>query len=187
MLYSYTYWKNRTLSICLVRLLIIRKVRTHWKQELPNYQHYNLTFITSRKYREGLLASYSNQQIAYHTERLMRIPITGMLLRNNLIVFHLQLMTTDKIFVTTVTKTFISGVSVVILKELVRTLEFCVVIIFLLVRCLTCSFRASCCRARLSRAHWPSPVPLSGTGGGNKGGPPELAGTREYKQSDRGR
>ena len=55
------------------------------------------------------------------------------------------------------------------------------VIIFLLVRCLTCSFRASCCRAL------PSPVPLSGTGGGNKGGPPELAGTREYKQSDRGR
>ena len=51
--------------------------------------------------------------------------------------------------------------------------------------CLTCIFRASCCRARLSRAQ----VLLSGTGGGGVrgGGPPALAGTREYKQSDRNR
>ena len=37
---------------------------------------------------------------------------------------------------------------------------------------------------------WPSPVPLSGTEkkeGGSKGGPPALAGTREYGQSDRNR
>ena len=38
----------------------------------------------------------------------------------------------------------------------------------------------------------PSPAPLSGTGkkkgggGRNEGGPPALAGTREYQQSDRG-
>ena len=30
--------------------------------------------------------------------------------------------------------------------------------------CLTCTFRASCCSARLSRARVPSPVPLPGTG-----------------------
>ena len=50
--------------------------------------------------------------------------------------------------------------------------------------CLTCAFRASCCSARLSRA------PLSGTGkkgeGVLGGGAPALAGTMEYKQSDRG-
>ena len=36
----------------------------------------------------------------------------------------------------------------------------------------------------------PLPVPLCGTGkkgGGTKGGPPALAGTREYEQSDRNR
>ena len=37
----------------------------------------------------------------------------------------------------------------------------------------------------------PSPVPLSGTGekreGGSKGGPPALAGTREYEQLNRNR
>ena len=37
--------------------------------------------------------------------------------------------------------------------------------------CLTCTFRASCCSARLSRALvWPSPFPLSGTGKINKRG-----------------
>ena len=54
-----------------------------------------------------------------------------------------------------------------------------------------CTFRASCCSARLSRAH----VPLSGTGkkvcggggGGSNGVPLALAGTREYEQSDRNR
>ena len=35
--------------------------------------------------------------------------------------------------------------------------------------CLTCTFRASCCSARLSRAQVPA-VPLSGTGGGGEGG-----------------
>ena len=63
--------------------------------------------------------------------------------------------------------------------------------------CLTCTFRASCCCARLSRA----PVPaFAGSsvrdreknvcvwgGGVIKGGPPALAGTREYEQSDRNR
>ena len=36
--------------------------------------------------------------------------------------------------------------------------------------CLTCTFRAGCCSARLSRAQVPtSPVPLSGTGKKGKG------------------
>ena len=39
--------------------------------------------------------------------------------------------------------------------------------------------------------YWPLPVSLSGTGkrkgGGSKGGPAALAGTREYEQSDRNR
>ena len=54
--------------------------------------------------------------------------------------------------------------------------------------CLTCTFRASCCSARLSRAHVPA---LAGSsvrdrkkGGRSKGEPPALAGTREYEQSD---
>ena len=57
--------------------------------------------------------------------------------------------------------------------------------------CLTCTFRASCCSARLSRA----PVltftgssvqdrKKKGGGGSKKGGPPAVAGTREYEQSD---
>ena len=58
--------------------------------------------------------------------------------------------------------------------------------------CLTCTFRASCCSARLSRAH---ALAFAGSsiqdrkkkGGGSKGGPPALAGTREYEQSDRNR
>ena len=54
-------------------------------------------------------------------------------------------------------------------------------------KCLTCTFRTSCCSARLSRA------PLSGTGKenvcvwGGGGGPLALAGKREYKKSDRDR
>ena len=46
-------------------------------------------------------------------------------------------------------------------------------------QCLTCTFRASCCSARLSRAQV--------IGGGSKGGPSVLAGTREYEPSDRNR
>ena len=61
--------------------------------------------------------------------------------------------------------------------------------------CLTCTFRASCCSARLSRAQVPafagSSVRDRGGGGGkvggNKEGPPALTGTREYEQSDRNR
>ena len=63
--------------------------------------------------------------------------------------------------------------------------------------CLTCTFRASCCRAsccsaRLSRAQVSAfRVFLSGTGEkrgeGVRGGPLALAGTREYEQSDRNR
>ena len=54
-----------------------------------------------------------------------------------------------------------------------------------------CTFRASCCSARLSRAQ--ITVLLSGTGeqkgggGGIKVRPSALAGTREYEQSDRNR
>ena len=55
---------------------------------------------------------------------------------------------------------------------------------------LTCTFKASCCSPRLSRAQ--VPVPLSGTGkkrGGGKGGggAPAMAGTREYEQPDQNR
>ena len=59
-----------------------------------------------------------------------------------------------------------------------------------------CTFRASCCSARLSQAQVPAFTGSSvrerkkkrgGGGGGNKGGPPALAGTREYEQSDRNR
>ena len=58
--------------------------------------------------------------------------------------------------------------------------------------CLTCTFRASCCSARLSRAQVPdsagSSVRVRGEKvGGSKWGPPALAGTREYEQSDRNR
>ena len=59
--------------------------------------------------------------------------------------------------------------------------------------CLTCTFRASCCSARLSQVQVPSPVPLSGTekkrreGVRGGGGLPALADTREYEQSDRNR
>ena len=45
---------------------------------------------------------------------------------------------------------------------------------------LTCTFRASCCSARLSRAQVPVFVKKGGGG-------PALVGTREYKQSDRNR
>ena len=47
--------------------------------------------------------------------------------------------------------------------------------------------------ACLGHRYWPSRVPLSGTGKkgegvrGGGGGPPALAGTREYEQSDRNR
>ena len=47
--------------------------------------------------------------------------------------------------------------------------------------CLTCTFRASCCSARLSRA-----LEKKDGGGGGGGVAPALTGTREYKQSDRG-
>ena len=58
--------------------------------------------------------------------------------------------------------------------------------------CLTCTFRASCCSARLSRAQVPT---FAGSfvqdrkqkGGGSKGVPPALAGAREYEQPDRNR
>ena len=59
--------------------------------------------------------------------------------------------------------------------------------------CLTCTFRASCCSARLSRAH---ALAFAGSsiqdrkkkrGEGVRGGPSALAGTREYEQSDRNR
>ena len=59
--------------------------------------------------------------------------------------------------------------------------------------CLTCTFRASCCSARLSRAQVRAFTGSSVQdrkkkgGGGRKGGPPALAGTREYEQSDRNR
>ena len=52
--------------------------------------------------------------------------------------------------------------------------------------CLTCTFRTSCCSARLSRAQVPvftgSSVQdsIEGGGGGEKRGAPALAGTREY-------
>ena len=53
--------------------------------------------------------------------------------------------------------------------------------------CLTCTFRASCCSARLSRAQVPafagSYVRDRKKGGGSKGRPSALAGTREYEQS----
>ena len=48
--------------------------------------------------------------------------------------------------------------------------------------CLTCTFRASCCSFR--RFLCPG---QEKKGGGSKGGPPSLAGTREYEQSDRNR
>ena len=55
----------------------------------------------------------------------------------------------------------------------------------------TCTFRASGCTARLSRAQVPA---IAGSSvrdrkkrGGSKGGPPALAGTWEYEQSDRNR
>ena len=57
--------------------------------------------------------------------------------------------------------------------------------------CLTCTFRASCCSARLSGAQVEafagSTVRDMKKGGGSIGGPPALAGTREYEQSDRNR
>ena len=57
---------------------------------------------------------------------------------------------------------------------------------------LTCTFRASCCSARLTRAQVPA---FAGSfvragekrGEGSKGGPPALACTRAYEQSDRNR
>ena len=65
---------------------------------------------------------------------------------------------------------------------------------------LTCTFRTSCCSARLSRAQVSAFVGFSvrnrkRKGGGKRwwwrggvwGGGAALAGTREYKQSDRGR
>ena len=58
--------------------------------------------------------------------------------------------------------------------------------------CLTCTFRASCCSARLSRTQVSAFVGSSVRNrkkkvGGRKEGPPALAGTREYEQSDRNR
>ena len=53
-----------------------------------------------------------------------------------------------------------------------------------------CTFRASCCSACLSRSQvsqFLCPGQEKKGGGGNKGGPPALAGTREYEQSDRNR
>ena len=63
--------------------------------------------------------------------------------------------------------------------------------------CIKCTFRPSCCSARLSRAQVPAFADssvrdrkINGMCGGSKGGggvPPALAGTREYEQSDRNR
>ena len=57
--------------------------------------------------------------------------------------------------------------------------------------CLTCTFRAGCCSARLSRAQVPafagSSVRNRKKGEGSKGERPALAGIREYEQSDRNR
>ena len=52
--------------------------------------------------------------------------------------------------------------------------------------CLTCTSRAICCSARLSRTQVPVPLSWIGKkrGGESKGGPPALVGTREYEQSD---
>ena len=54
--------------------------------------------------------------------------------------------------------------------------------------CLTCTFRASCCSARLSQvpAFTGSSIRDRKTGGGEGvwGEPPALAGTREYEQSE---
>ena len=58
--------------------------------------------------------------------------------------------------------------------------------------CLTCTFIASCCNARLSRAQiqafaGSSVRDRNQKGQGLRGEQPALAGTREYKQSDRSR
>ena len=58
--------------------------------------------------------------------------------------------------------------------------------------CLTCTSRASCCSAHLSRTQVPAFAGSSvrdreKKGVGNNGGPPALAGTREYEQTDRNR
>ena len=50
--------------------------------------------------------------------------------------------------------------------------------------CLTCTFRASCCSARLSQAQVPafpssSVRDMTKKGGGSKGGPPALQGSME--------
>ena len=55
--------------------------------------------------------------------------------------------------------------------------------------CLTCTFRARCCSAHLSRAQISAFTGSSvwdrkQKGGESKEGLPALAGTREYKQSD---
>ena len=56
--------------------------------------------------------------------------------------------------------------------------------------CLMCTFRASCCNGRLSRAQVPTFAGSSlrdrNKGGGIKGVPPALADTREH-ESDRNR
>ena len=56
-------------------------------------------------------------------------------------------------------------------------------------QCSTCAFRESCCSAHMSRAQVPgsSVGDRENKGEGSKWGPPALAGTREYEQSDRNR
>ena len=59
--------------------------------------------------------------------------------------------------------------------------------------CLTCTFRASCCSARLSRAQVPAFTDSSvqdrkkNWGRSKGGGLPALVGTREYEQSNQNR